>query len=110
MITTKPGVVIDGVQPVMWRAAVCIEDLCAKYKKEAVITSGKDGKHGANSLHYKGLALDFRTFHLPGSYLGLAARDVHARAHAELKPRGFDVVLENDHIHIEFDPKPVPQG
>ena len=107
MIKSKNGVDLSKLNPVMWRAGVVMEDLCSKYKREAVITSGVDGKHGVGSLHGKGKALDFRTFHLPGGYLGLAAQDVYARARAELKPRGFDVILEKDHIHIEFDPKEV---
>ena len=32
---------------------------------ELMVTAGLDGKHMESSLHYKGLALDFRTNHLP---------------------------------------------
>ena len=97
---------ITQLDPVMWRAAVAVDDLMAKYKRDAIITSGNDGKHMDASKHYQNQALDFRTYHLPGGYLGLTARDVATRLTAQLKPLGFDVVLENDHIHLEHDPKP----
>lgn len=96
---------IATLNPVMWRAAVLVDDLCGKYKRDCIITSANDSKHGEGSLHGKDKALDFRTWHLPGGYLGLAARDVAQRATAELKPLGYDVVLENDHLHVEYQPK-----
>lgn len=63
-------------------------------------TSGEDSVHGARSLHPSGNAADLRTFHIPeplrqGFTTGLAvALGVE-----------YDVVLEKDHIHMEYDPK-----
>jgi hypothetical protein len=105
MISIKKGVQLAGVQPVMWRIAVVLEDLYAKYKSDLVITSGTDGKHGKNSLHPKGRALDFRTSNLPGGYQGLAAQDVSQRLKVIVAGRGYDIVLEEDHLHVEYDPK-----
>lgn len=63
------------------------------------VTSANDGQHKTNSLHYKGDAFDLRTHYLPDP-LGISneLRD-------ELGP-DYDVVLEPDHLHIEYDPEP----
>lgn len=66
--------------------------------KELVITSLNDGRHMKNSLHYSGKAADLRTWHID---------DVNLFA-AELSQaigKDFDVVVESDHIHLEYDPK-----
>lgn len=68
-----------------------------------VITAVRDGKHKVGSLHYVGAAFDCR----------LASRytqnpDTDLRILADLKDAlgpQFDVVLEGDHFHVEFDPK-----
>jgi hypothetical protein len=73
------------------------------YKKnmyELVITSVSDGVHKADSKHYEGLAFDCRT------------RDLSTRATIDIVDdcraalgKDFDVVLEKDHLHVEYDPK-----
>ena len=71
-----------------------------------VVTSGNDGKHMDTSLHYKNLALDFRTGHNWDA--PLMSEDEARELCEELKARlgmGFDVVLEKDHAHVEYDPK-----
>ncbi len=68
--------------------------------REVTITSTTDGKHMKGSLHYQGKAIDIRIF-------GLSIEQVN-RLHATLNRclyRMCDVVLEKDHIHIEYDPK-----
>ena len=70
-----------------------------------VITSASDGKHGPNSLHYKGKALDLRTKNLRPEQV----HPVYVALNEALSPGGFDVVLETDHIHVEFDPKEPPK-
>ena len=65
-------------------------------KEELVITSTYEGTHSEGSLHYADLAEDIRR-HKKGQEV----RD-------ELKNKfgmDYDVVLEDDHIHIEYDPK-----
>ena len=66
---------------------------------ELVITSGKDGIHGKNSLHYIGDAIDIRIWNIKVNLENLTK--VISKALGD----GFDVVLEKDHIHIEYDPK-----
>ena len=66
---------------------------------EAVLTSTWEGKHSSGSLHYQHKAVDFRR---PSSVIdALAATGTIKRA---LGP-DYDVVLEDTHIHVEFDPK-----
>ena len=67
-----------------------------EYHTELVITSGKDGIHGKGSLHYEGKAVDLRTWNVLVSLV--------SRLQAELGPN-FEVVLEKDHIHVEYDPQ-----
>ena len=66
-----------------------------------VVTSARDGKHSAKSLHYSGRAVDIRTRNL----LPETLNRVFGALRKILEPAGFDVVPESDHIHIEFQPK-----
>ena len=94
----KSGVDLRGLTPQM---AIAYTIACKVYGQyDCVITSASDGKHGPNSLHYKGQALDLRTRHLNGQ--GLQA--VYHKLKESLGEQ-FDVVLESDHCHIEYQPK-----
>ncbi len=70
--------------------------------RELIITSMLDGKHMANSLHYKGLAFDCRTRDLAPQHIPVLVSELRN----ELGP-DYDVIYETDppHIHIEYDPK-----
>lgn len=71
-----------------------------------VITSAFDSKHGSNTLHQRdGLcrALDLRTNNLTPELITV----IYEALKVSLGPQ-FDVVLEKDHIHMEFDPKDQP--
>ena len=63
------------------------------------ITSGTDGKHMRGSKHYSGEALDIRTRGLTKSNVTRVLGTLSARLGRE-----YDVVLEKDHIHIEYVP------
>lgn len=65
-----------------------------------VITSWMDGKHINGSKHFSGLALDFRTRILTES-----EKHRFTQALRDELGRDFDVVLESDHLHVEYDPK-----
>lgn len=96
----KAGVRVLGMRPEMLLAVIAAESIWQKRGVEAVITSCIDGDHSKGSRHYAGCALDFRTSNLPaGSWQEV--RDELAGA----MEGDFDVVLEKDHIHVEFDPK-----
>lgn len=97
----KAGVDLRGLQPQMAVAyTIAAIVFWEKAGASCWITSASDSTHGPNSLHYKGKALDLRTKHL-------RSEQVHP-VYTELKAAlggQFDVVLESDHIHVEFDPK-----
>jgi len=69
-------------------------DLC-------VVTCARDGEHSKKSLHYEGRAVDIRTSTLFSTDAKTQFRD---RIRAVL-PSTFDVVLESDHLHVEYDLK-----
>jgi hypothetical protein len=108
----KADVVLDGLKPIMFAAWVEVVDCFATLGKSCIVTSALDGKHSAFSLHYEGLALDFRTRHLTPlertqlrgmmkRKLDDLARDYNA-TNPERRVR-FDVVLERTHVHCEAD-------
>ena len=69
-------------------------------QKTLVITSVNDSDHMVSSLHYKGLAFDCRTRDLTPMQISVIVRMLKEALTSE-----FDIVLESDHIHIEYDPK-----
>ena len=94
----KSGVDLRGLAPQM---AIAYTIACKVYGQyDCVITSGSDGKHGPNSLHYDGKALDLRTNNLPPQ----AVQSIVDRLKEALGAQ-FDVVLEGTHLHVEYDPK-----
>ena len=95
----KPGVCLVGVQAVMARGAMRIAQVYDSRGYPCVITSGTEGTHSPTSLHYQGLALDFRTRMVPTEKRA-ALRDSVSDALGD----DFDVVLERTHLHVEYDP------
>ncbi len=65
--------------------------------EEAVITSTYEGNHMPNSLHYSNDAYDIR-------YPKTKAKQTTDAIKISLG-QNFDVVPEDQHIHIEYDPK-----
>ena len=76
--------------------------------QEAVISSTDEGTHSPGSLHYAGLAVDVS---LPGVHVSTAGvtkeliEPIFKQLKSRLDDRLYDVVLEADHYHIEYDPK-----
>lgn len=68
-----------------------------EFEKDLVVTSTYEGNHGPGSLHYANQAFDIRR---PG-------KDTISFSLELMDALGsdFDVVVEDDHIHIEYDPK-----
>ena len=97
----KDGVRMSGVQQETVVAMMIANHVFIQQKKtQMVITSVMDGKHMPNSLHYTGFAFDIRT-------RDLIVRDIltHVKEIRAALGKEYDVVLESDHIHIEYDPK-----
>lgn len=66
--------------------------------REAIVTSARDGKHSELSLHYVGKAIDLRTRDIEkATQLAITVQIRQALGNA------YDVVLEEDHLHIEYD-------
>jgi uncharacterized protein YcbK (DUF882 family) len=96
----KSGASLKGVQWEMFEAAIKVEAAFNAYGHECTITSGSDGQHMPRSLHYKGLAMDFRIRDVPVSQRYKIVKSAKSRLGTD-----FDVVLEKDHLHVELDPK-----
>lgn len=95
----KTPVRLNGVQPPMLFGAQIVAGVYGKLGGyDAIITAATDGKHAAGSLHYCGLALDFRTRHVPAEL----REKLLAEVKAALGPE-FDVILEETHLHVEYD-------
>jgi hypothetical protein len=102
MLDIKPGVDLSGLRPEMLVALQVASEVFAQEGHRCTVTSARDGKHNAGSLHYVGLAVDLRT-----STAGIErpeARRIVSILRSRLGAQ-YDVVAEYDHIHIEFQPK-----
>jgi uncharacterized protein YcbK (DUF882 family) len=104
MIHIKPGVNITNISSLMKVAIQKTYEQFVRYNCNMVITSATrnptDNKavNGIpNSRHLYGLAIDVRIWELPNKHV---FRDELAQT---LKPFGYDVILEDDHIHIEYE-------
>lgn len=94
----KPGVDVRGIQPEMVLGLQIAQAIYERHNFPFVVTSVVDGKHSANSLHYRGRAADLRIWGVPeGKREALAAEIRYALG------KQFDVVLESDHLHLEFE-------
>lgn len=100
----KPGVLVLFT-PVTIRMMEAVDECYKRRGSEAVITAGRDGKHGPKSLHYEDLALDFRIWHVSKEVLPTIMSDIRATLPKE---EGWDAVLEIDHLHVERDVRRVP--
>ncbi len=93
----KAGVDISRLRPEIRKKLRKIASIIWECNEgEMVITSTYEGNHSESSLHYANLAIDIRknlskilSFKEIKLYLG----------------PDYDVILEADHIHIEYDPK-----
>jgi hypothetical protein len=98
----KKGTRLYGVRGELAAALVAIDDVYKDCGARLVVTSVMDSKHGDHSYHYEGAAADLR---LPSR---CGARKPDDEVSADIRfalTDEFDVVLEGDHIHVEFDVK-----
>ena len=94
----KPGVRVLGIKPELLLAIMVTERIF--HPDELVITSVTDGSHMRGSEHYTGMAFDARTRHITEARAKEIAHSIGAALGAD-----YDVILEIDHLHVEFDPK-----
>ena len=116
MIVKDNSVKLDGIQPIMRHAMRWADWIWKDLGQECVITAGteavkNDGSnelvHSAGSLHYSGLALDFRTRYFDdggdeaANILEEKLRDINLHY---LDSGKFEVIQHKTHIHVEFEP------
>lgn len=100
MLSIKSTVGLCGMKPEIIPAIIIANEVYAAADHICIITSITDSAHKGASLHYSGCAIDLRTKHVPVEQHAALVSEISAR----LGPQ-FDVILEPDHIHIEFQPK-----
>lgn len=98
-LLVKDGVVFKEFNSPIITALKDVWVLANQTGIEMVITSANDSKHMKDSLHYKNLAFDLRTRHMTKAEAKQVTQDLKLR----MGP-SWDVVLEKDHIHCEYDP------
>lgn len=93
----KAGVDISRLEPpIRKKLNEIARRVCLIGCTEIIVTSTYEGSHCEGSLHYANLAIDIRR----GKYGQKVVRDLKDKL-----GRNYDVILESDHIHIEYDPK-----
>ena len=101
MLSIKPGVDVAGISNEMVLATQICHSIYAEYQIPCVLTEAKSrGGHKRGSLHYVGQAVDIRTRNVP-----VEKRPDITVALQEALGEQYDVILEKDHIHVEFQPK-----
>lgn len=99
VFAAKPGAVLSN-EPAIEHARRIVARVWASRGYSLTVTSGYDGSHRAQSLHYAGLAEDYRTRDVAPAHLPAMVDSVRSILGSD-----YDVVLEPDHLHVEFDPK-----
>lgn len=96
----KPGVQLKNISPQIVLAATICNSVYQENGYECVITSMSDGTHSNRSLHYFGDAVDLRIRNVPKNQWENLTNLLKEALGSE-----FDVVLESNHIHVEYDPR-----
>ncbi len=105
MLSLKPGVRIAGMRSEILFAAVAAMEVYKAAGHDLTITACVDGKHTTGSLHYAGAAIDLRTRNLPPADVPKILAQIKACLGDD-----FDVLIETDHVHIQFKPKQAING
>jgi len=100
----KDGVKIQGLHISMQPILKAAGHIWSQLGQELVVTCGMDGMHSAGSLHYYGRAVDLRT-----RYFDDSEKNVAQQALQEALGECYDVVLEDSHMHVEYDLPPVSE-
>lgn len=93
----KAGVDISRLNRPIRRTLNVITIICADHSSDLIITSTYEGNHSPSSLHYSNDAIDIRI--IPEK-----TQQVVREIKEALGP-DFDVIIERNHVHIEYDPK-----
>lgn len=102
----KPGVQIAGLKREMQIALDYAEEVYEKFGHSLIVTDAFDDQKRKirgrvkDSKHYTGEAFDIRIWNV-----GADVHRIYGRLLKGLGDLGFDILLESDHIHIEYHPK-----
>ena len=96
----KNGAEVNGIRTEALLALIIANDVLTSFGYDCVLTEATGGKHSSGSLHYIGNAIDLRTRHIPP----IKQDEIKIKLKEALGDQ-YDVVLERDHFHIEFQPK-----
>lgn len=100
MVVFKNGVSVVGIkEETIILIAILNCYFYLRIGKPLVITSCTDGKHMKNSKHYSGYAIDIRTYHLSAQEINNLKSWFECNHGVK-----YDMVVEKDHIHVEYDP------
>lgn len=96
-----------NVRPRNLWIAVAVANQAQIEGRAVVITSGNDSTHMQGSRHYSDNALDIRTKDFPTT----AAKRAFLAAVLQRLGAGYEGLIEdlggpNEHMHLEYDPKP----
>lgn len=96
------GASIRGLRPEILHACDVVGDVYEEegFKAELSPNGEAGGTHGVGSLHYVFLACDFRTRNVPEGRRQFLRDKIK-----EVLGDEYDVILETDHLHCEFQPK-----
>ena len=100
-LALKDGVTFSPSLPMLWALPWVVQAYEIYTELQTVVvTSGNDGEHRNDSLHYEDDALDFRVW---GTDREQRASILEYLRH--MLGDQYDILDEDDHIHIEWDPK-----
>jgi len=85
------------LRPEMRHGVFACEYVMNKYGEELTITWIRGGKHKEGSLHAKRRAID-------GLLPGVRQAEIFGEIKDLIGPE-YDLVIEEDHFHLEWDPK-----
>lgn len=91
---------VKGMSPEILLAGMVADQVCIEHGEEAIITSAVDGKHSLTSLHYSGNAVDIRSRFFSEEEATQVRNEIADRLGID-----YDVILETNHIHIEYQPR-----
>ena len=97
----KAGASIAGIQPETVLGIQVCSSLCLEHGLRFVLTSGTDGKHSRNSLHYVGYAFDARIKDWTPEEVEWYLTHAKDRLGKE-----WDILLHaGSHVHHEYQPE-----
>lgn len=95
---TKEGVKLAGLEFIMREVLINADEIWSDNGQELVVTSTTESVHSAASLHYYGLAVDFRTRYFDD----ITKQKVYKQLLKKLGDK-YTVVSEPTHIHVQLN-------